>query len=254
MCNFQASIYVSCSQLVPVAERLLTLILNCRKGISFLSRIIPGRKRGLPSDAEDDASEPDTTRMDANSSSQHIGFIPRFPRPPRYLRVKAHYKKEKTFNKVFIAQELGDTDEPPNPLEKPSSVSSITAQHHKPDGKAVWAMVFSNDGRYLAAAGQDKKVRVWAVISSIDDRNTAELEGRDAQDDDEPPRLKAPVFKTKPIQVYEGHTGSILDLSWSKVWALHIINPFRLSSQCTEQFSPLLVNGQDRSSVACHKA
>lgn len=149
--------------------------------------------------------------MDA--AAQPIGFIPRFPRPPKYLRVRAHYKKEKTFDKVFVAQELDGRDEPTDTAENPSSNSSAAGQSDRSDGRALWAMVFSNDGRYLAAAGQDKKVRVWAVISSPEDRDS---EG-DSTQGDEPPPLKAPVFKAKPVQVYEGHSGSILDLSWSKV-------------------------------------
>lgn len=152
--------------------------------------------------------------MDADSAAQRIGFFPRFPRPPKYIRVRAHHKKEKAFNKVFVAQELEGEDEPSDPAYKPSSASSAAGQSD--GGKAVWAMVFSNDGRYLAAAGQDKKVRVWAVVSSTDDRSPLETGGDNAQDD-EPPQLKAPVFRAKPVQVYEGHTGSILDLSWSKV-------------------------------------
>lgn len=171
--------------------------------------------------------------MDALSAARPLGFIPRCPRAPKYLRVKAYYKKEKTFNRVFIAQELEDMDDVSDPSDKPSSASSTTGRRDKSDGRAIWAMGFSNDGRYLAAAGQDKKVRVWAVISSTDERNSLELERGDAQDDDEPPVLKAPVFRAKPIQVYEGHTGSILDLSWSKVWT-YAIYPCRLSLQPTE--------------------
>lgn len=184
-----------------------------RKGVSFLSRIIGGKKKGQPSDAEDDASEPDVSRMDADAA-QPIGFIPRFPRPPKYLRVRAHYKKERTFERVFVAQEL-EGDEASDP-GKPSSSSSTAEKNDTSNGRAVWAMAFSNDGRYLATAGQDKKVRVWAVISSTDDRDS-ETEGDDARNDYAPPPLKAPVFMAKPVQVYEGHTGSILDLSWSKV-------------------------------------
>lgn len=189
-----------------------------KKGVSFLSRIIGGKKKDQLSDVEDDVSEPDTARMDA--AAQTIGFIPRFPRPPKYLRVRAHYKKEKTFNRVFVAQELegaGEKDDAGS-----STAGSQTGQH---TGKAIWSVVFSNDGKYMATAGQDRMVRIWAVLASHTDREAAELddEEEDKDQNDDLPKLKAPVFQTKPVQVFEGHTGSILDLSWSK-------NNFLLSS------------------------
>ena len=92
-------------------------------------------------------------------------------------------------------------------------------------GKAIWALGFSGDGKYLAAAGQDRRVRIWAVISSPADRNSemqqpkgvAGAQEEEEEEDPENPRLRAPVFMSKPVQIYEGHTGSILDLSWSKV-------------------------------------
>jgi len=87
-------------------------------------------------------------------------------------------------------------------------------------------MNFSKDGKYLAAAGQDKIVRVWQVLSSKDDRTTHEQgedaagttdgEGEDPYADGHGVRLNAPVFMTEPIQQYHGHTGDVLDLSWSK--------------------------------------
>ena len=156
--------------------------------------------------------------MDAEAAAQPIGFIPRFPRPPKYLRVRAQFKKEKTFNRVFVAQELEGADGLSTSADKDASSSTAESQtgSDQHTGKAVWALVFSNDGKYLAAAGQDRKVRVWAVIASPSDREAAELEGED-QNDSDFPKLKAPVFRSKPIQVFEGHSGSILDLSWSKV-------------------------------------
>ena len=181
--------------------------------MSFLSRIIGGKKKDQILDDDDDVSEPDTARMD---TAQPIGFFPRFPRPPKYIRVRAHYKKEKTFSRVFVAQELECAEDMSNSSEKDGS-SVAGARSSKNTGKAVWALVFSNDGKYLAAAGQDGKVRVWAVITSPEDRQESETEEDGSQDSDEPPQLKAPVFKAKPVQVYEGHTGSVLDLSWSKV-------------------------------------
>ncbi|TQB77471.1 WD repeat-containing protein 44 [Monascus purpureus] len=195
-----------------------------KKGGSFLSRIIPTRKRGHFSASDDDISEPDVNRMDTDSISQPIGFIPRFPRPPKYIKVRAHFKKEKTFNRVFVAQELDGADFPSSLPDNDGSTSTSTeipGGHNA--GRAIWALGFSKDGRYLAAAGQDKKVRVWAVISSPADRDAFEPEDYEGQDSRELPRFKAPVFASKPVQVYEGHTGCVLDLSWSK-------NNFLLSS------------------------
>ncbi|KAL3472982.1 WD40-repeat-containing domain protein [Aspergillus californicus] len=188
-----------------------------KKGVSFLSRIIPGKKKDIFSDEEDNASEMGNGRNDAHVAAQPIGFFPRFPPPPKYIRVRAHYKKEKTFKRLFQAQELQcvDSPAPTNKDERPGTAST----EGKAGGKAVWALIFSKDGKYLAAAGQDKKVRVWSVIASPDDRDSSESES----EDEDTSRLKAPVFKKKPVQVYDGHTGSILDLSWSK-------NNFLLSS------------------------
>ncbi|GIJ99861.1 hypothetical protein Aspvir_003871 [Aspergillus viridinutans] len=188
-----------------------------KKGVSFLSRIIGGKKKENPSEAGDDVSQPDTFRMDANAAAQPIGFFPKFPPPPKYIRVKAYYKKDKTFSRVFLAQELTDTEAPSNHSVKDATGSTTGTLSGGNTGKAIWALSFSKDGKYLAAAGQDRRVRVWAVIASPEDRKEEGLgEGEEALDGDEPPRLKAPVFRTKPIQVYEGHSGSVLDLSWSK--------------------------------------
>jgi len=153
--------------------------------------------------------------MDSDAAAQPIGFIPRFPRPPKYLKVRAHYKKEKTFNRVFVAQELEGADGILSAANKDVTNSVVGSEKGHDTGKAVWSLVFSKDGKYLAAAGQDRKVRIWEVIASPSDRD--EVESDEEQEHDELPKLKAPVFRSKPIQVLEGHTGSILDLTWSKV-------------------------------------
>ncbi|KAL4930816.1 WD40 repeat domain-containing protein [Aspergillus undulatus] len=189
-----------------------------KKGVSFLSRIIPGKKKEEFSDEEDNVSEMGNARNNVPVAAQPVGFFPRFPPPPKYARVRAHYKKEKTFNRLFQAQTLEgvDTETQGQSNERPGTAESGSS---KSTGKAIWALVFSKDGKYLAAAGQDRKVRVWSVIASPEDRDSS---GSESEDDDIP-RLRAPVFKEKPVQVYDSHTGSILDLSWSK-------NNFLLSS------------------------
>ncbi|KAJ5893470.1 hypothetical protein N7495_005161 [Penicillium taxi] len=192
-----------------------------RKGVSFLSRIIGSKKKDHLSEPEDENSE-DHSRMPLDTS-HNLGFMPRHAAPPRYMRTKAYYKKEKTFNHVFLAQKLEGAG-PQTKISERRISSSTNNSTGEGTGKAIWSLAFSKDGKYLAAAGQDRKVRVWAVITTPEEREEEIKEIDDAlQDEHEAPRLFAPVFQSKPVQVYEGHSGSVLDLSWSK-------NKFLLSS------------------------
>ena len=201
----------------------LTNILPYSKGSWFLSRIIGSKKKEMPPDANDDDSEVGDKRTegtDADVFSQPIGFTPRYPAPPKYIKVRSHGKKEKDFNRVFLAQELrGRTGleiaQAGGRLVK--NGAALRAADPKKEGNAVWAMEFSKDGKYLAAGGQDYAVRVWQVISTAEDRHVHETEEDAAGKEGESVRLNAPVFKTKTVQEYGGHTASILDLSWSKV-------------------------------------
>ncbi|KAJ5817674.1 Oxo-4-hydroxy-4-carboxy-5-ureidoimidazoline decarboxylase [Penicillium robsamsonii] len=192
-----------------------------KKGVSFLSRIIGNKKKDQPVEADDETSDSEAHRMSVDTSHL-IGFIPRHPPPSKYLKVRAHYKKDKTFNRVFLAQELEGSGPPPKPADRRISTSSVL-QNGDHIGKAIWALMVSKDGKYLAAAGQDRKVRVWAVIATPEEREDANGEEATPVDARDSSGLKAPVFQPEPVQVYEGHTGSILDLSWSK-------NNFLLSS------------------------
>lgn len=138
--------------------------------------------------------------------------------PPKYIKVRSHGKREKDFNRLFLAQELkGRTG-----VEIAQAGGRLVKNVVKPgdarkDGSAIWAMEFSKDGKYLAAGGQDYTVRVWAVISTAEERRAHESEEDAAGREGERVRLNAPVFSPKSIQEYVGHTASILDLSWSKV-------------------------------------
>ncbi|KXG47377.1 Oxo-4-hydroxy-4-carboxy-5-ureidoimidazoline decarboxylase [Penicillium griseofulvum] len=172
-----------------------------KKGVSFLTRIIGTKKIDQPVEAEDETSEPEAHRMSIDTSHP-IGFIPRHPPPSKYLKVRAHHKKDKTFNRVFLAQELEGSGPSTKPADRRISTSSALPQNGDYVGKAIWALTVSKDGKYLAAAGQDRKVRVWAVISTPEEREDAngdeEVTPVDAQDDS---GLKAPVFQPNPVQV-----------------------------------------------------
>lgn len=195
-----------------------------RKGVSFLSRFIGSKKKDVPIETNDEEVEVGDRRtegMDADVFSQPIGFIPRFPAPPKYIKVRSHGKKEKDFNRVFLAQELrGRTGVEIAQAGGRQVKNGFKPGNTRKDGSAVWAMEFSKDGRYLAAGGQDFAVRVWAVISTSEERRAHETEEDAAGKDGERVRLNAPVFKTKTVQEYGGHSASILDLSWSKVGLL----------------------------------
>lgn len=185
-------------------------------------------------EARDYVSELSDNRSNGNDAevfSNPLGFIPRFPPPPKYIKVKAQNRRQRDFDRLFLAQillgeekksrsrkasldeKIHGIDDVPPVLPSPTS---------KQTSRAIWASEFSKDGRYLAAAGQDMRLRVWEVISAPEHRE-GENPGNESDGSDENVRLNAPVFKQKLIREYDGHTSSILDLSWSK-------NNFLLSS------------------------
>lgn len=166
--------------------------------------------------------------MDAQLFSHpadNYSFNPRHPQPPGYIKVRSRYKKEKEFNRVFLAQELR-ARRAPSGLKQPSNVSDAgsTASSSKKNDP-IWAMEFSKDGKYLAAGGQDKVVRVWAVISTPEERHIHEKEEEAANGGAEGHglHLSAPVFQKNAYREYEGHTATVLDLSWSKVSFMSLV-------------------------------
>jgi len=229
-----------------------------RKGVSFLSRIMGGKKKGGDMSNDEDTSEGDirTEGMDAHVFSQPIGYIPQFPAPPKYIRVRSpralaacprvlgltdflqvrsRNKPKRDFDQTFLAQELyrkpAYEEDGKLAAGSTANLSPLPLPKHK--SGAIWAMKFSKDGRYLAAGGQDKIVRVWQVIGTKEEREAHEnalniiyyINTEDAvgagpggiYSDGSGVRLNAPVFLPEPIHEYAGHTADVLDLSWSKV-------------------------------------
>jgi hypothetical protein len=175
---------------------------------------------------------------EAETFSQPLGYIPKYPEPPKYIKVRARGKKEKDFDRVFLAQELrGRTGVE---VAQAGGRRINPAQRAK-QGDAVWALEFSKDGKYLAAGGHDHTVRVWAVLSTEEDRSVHEKQEELAKDGPHT-KLSAPVFRTSPVQEYEGHTATVLDLSWSKVYLFSISFVVRKLT-ASEQLSALIFDG-----------
>lgn len=211
-------------------RRLLKSTFLLRKGVSLFSRFIGNKKKDAPGPSHDEiasTSERVPTDAEAEVFSRPIGFVPQFPAPPRYIRVRANNRKQREFERVFLAQVLLERNHKSRRKtsgdERIVHVDETPANPGQPVNRAMWAMEFSKDGRYLAAAGQDRKIRVWAVISSTEEREAHEAEEEEKNPEQPGIRLNAPVLRTKLIREYQGHTSSILDLSWSK-------NNFLLSS------------------------
>ena len=191
-----------------------------------------GNKKKDDENVAEDESVSNEGRPEGNNAQvfaqpvDNIGYSPKQPQPPAYIKVRSKHKKTADFDRVFLAQELDCRKR--KKTERQNSANKLRRKSSTPsDANTIWAMEFSRDGKYLAAAGVDGIVRVWAVLSSSEDRqkhekqesNESEANGVDAHAE----HLSAPVFQTKPVQEYEGHTSTVLDLSWSK-------NNFLLSS------------------------
>lgn len=193
--------------------------------MSFLSRIIGNKKKEPAHDSADTESETGERRtegMDAHVFSHPItsnGFTPHHPAPPKYIKVRTHHKKTPDFNRVFLAQELRRGGNPHVTASSGGGGDGANAAGAHSGANAIWSLEFSVDGRFMAAAGQDRVVHVWAVITTAEEREAHESEEATTTLDaaGQAMRLHAPVFKTYPIREYEGHTSDVLDLSWSKV-------------------------------------
>jgi WD40 repeat protein len=92
----------------------------------------------------------------------------------------------------------------------------------------VWTMKFSLNGLYLASGGQDCKIFVWCVANCTEqrDRNKSSSSigsGSHSyctlqplhRSPDAPSSYVHTFFNPEPYRVYEGHSGDIIDFSWS---------------------------------------
>lgn len=68
---------------------------------------------------------------------------------------------------------------------------------------AIWTMKISPLGGFLATAGQDTRILVWRIAPLAADLSHS------------PQRVDA-IFAPTPFRIYEGHTGDVIDLAWSK--------------------------------------
>ena len=77
------------------------------------------------------------------------------------------------------------------------------------DNQPVFALAFSRDGRFLAAGGQDKRIRIWRLLVEEALNERAQID--------------AEVLHPIPSELL-GHEAEILDLSWSRAESLLLLS------------------------------
>lgn len=151
---------------------------------------------------------------------------------PKYIKTTRRNKHSpRIINNLFLAQELNvvedvGSDTEDDRLEDESFINNDEDLLHDEElggdiRREIFVMEFSEDGKYLAAAGRDAVIRVWKVISSpLGRMEFNQLEKVSGP----PPRSNkrdyvfdpAPVFHRQPIREFRGHSSNILSLAWSK--------------------------------------
>ncbi|KAL9056769.1 MAG: hypothetical protein Q9162_002740 [Coniocarpon cinnabarinum] len=200
-----------------------------KKGVAFLARIIGNKKKDEQDESALDMAEGGEERPEGADvemfyqSFDNMGFAPKHRKPPPYIKMRSKYKKEREFNRMFLAQQLRDFGTSFHVDKESINSSQAIYRRSSGNGKAVWALEVSKDGRFLASAGQDHLIRIWPILSSSQDRTQFSKDEDAHMSDGKSHHLSAPVFKDQPLRTFTGHTGDVLSLSWSK-------NNFLLSS------------------------
>ncbi|XP_065573005.1 WD repeat-containing protein 44-like [Artemia franciscana] len=161
--------------------------------------------------------------------------------------VEMHLPYEANMKGKFYKMLPSSSNKGPFEFDNVQCIQELSGGHKGP----VWCMKFSKCGRLLATAGKDKILLIWVVKSAfncfLDMRNEKNASNKDASTPSSetiifPQSLEGSwtrssslsgnpeistasssgPFMSKPFCVYSGHTGDIMDLSWS-------INHFILS-------------------------
>ncbi|KAD3068354.1 hypothetical protein E3N88_36234 [Mikania micrantha] len=195
-----------------------------KKGASLFKNI----KLGSYGSSKTDKEKPSTVTGSPSINNNNPSSITDQKPPSQWVKARVHGKPCKEFTALHQSQEI---------------------QGH--DG-SIWAMRFTNDGQYLASAGEDKVVHVWEVqefdvmaLRGGDDSSSvggtpvhpmamaASPDGRPPLPDATPEKKKKgkkkkgiPDYVHVPETVFglsetpfctlHGHTDDVLALSWSR--------------------------------------
>ena len=149
----------------------------------------------------------------------------------------SYYEHIRMRPKEILSRSFSDPDTSFDQQQEQRESAHIDMGNGDPGPGAIWSMKFSQDGRYMAAGGQNCVIRIWKTKEcsySSDSNNTLHHKQQQQQQQQQQQRRSVSnrseeqqnnelsghsihVFEQEPIRVLCGHTADILDLSWSKV-------------------------------------